>query len=199
MDKHALVPFSPSNDYVLLVDNKPSHDIPLSPIAVLNAVNNGLVLMERWSRFVVSSQSWMMISTSFSLLPWILPSFIFMTPRNMQWHQGRHPSGKDHLALAVFRCFSCPRASWGIPRHPRMSQGALGQLKHLKTASARWPFPDVFSIFFATLITPLLVHCPPLPLNSGAQLPPTPLSPNNRARGPLHHHGHLHLVHGCSF
>jgi len=23
-----------------------------------------------------------------------------------------------------------------------MSQDALGQLKHLKTASARWPFPD---------------------------------------------------------
>jgi len=25
-----------------------------------------------------------------------------------------------------------------------MSQDALGQLKHLKTARARWPFPDVF-------------------------------------------------------
>jgi len=24
-----------------------------------------------------------------------------------------------------------------------MSQDALGQLKHLKTARARWPFPDV--------------------------------------------------------
>jgi len=54
-----------------------------------------------------------------------------------------YPSGKGHLALAVFRCFSCPRASWDIPRHPRMSQDALGQLKHLKTAKARWPFPDV--------------------------------------------------------
>jgi len=52
-------------------------------------------------------------------------------------------SGKGHLALAVFRCFSSPRASWDIPRHPRMSQDALGQLKHLKTARARWPFPDV--------------------------------------------------------
>jgi len=30
-------------------------------------------------------------------------------------------SGKGHLALAVFRCFSCPRPSWDIPRHPRMS------------------------------------------------------------------------------
>ena len=26
-----------------------------------------------------------------------------------------------------------------------MSQDALGQLKHLKTAKARWPFPDVLS------------------------------------------------------
>ena len=25
-----------------------------------------------------------------------------------------------------------------------MSQDALGQLKHLKTARARWPFPDAF-------------------------------------------------------
>ena len=56
--------------------------------------------------------------------------------------KGTIASGKDHLALAIFRCFSCPRASWGIRRHPRMSQGALGQLKHLKTARARWPFPD---------------------------------------------------------
>jgi len=27
-----------------------------------------------------------------------------------------------------------------------MSQNALGQLKHLKTARARWPFPDVDAI-----------------------------------------------------
>jgi len=27
-----------------------------------------------------------------------------------------------------------------------MSQDALGQLKHLKTARSRWPFPDAFSI-----------------------------------------------------
>ena len=51
-------------------------------------------------------------------------------------------SGKGHLALAVFRCFSCSRASWDILRHPRMLQDALGQLKHLKTVRARWPFPD---------------------------------------------------------
>jgi len=54
-------------------------------------------------------------------------------------------SGKGHLALAVFRCFSCPRASWEILRHLRMSQDALGQLKHLKTTRARWPFPDATS------------------------------------------------------
>ena len=51
-------------------------------------------------------------------------------------------SGKGHLALAVFRCFSCPRASWDILGYLGMSQDALGQLKHLKTARARWPFPD---------------------------------------------------------
>ena len=51
-------------------------------------------------------------------------------------------SGKGHLALAVFRCFSCPRASCGILGCLGMSQDALGQLKHLKTARARWPFPD---------------------------------------------------------
>jgi len=51
-------------------------------------------------------------------------------------------SEKSHLALAVFRCFSSLRTSWDIPRHLRMSQDALGQLKHLKTARARWPFPD---------------------------------------------------------
>jgi len=28
-----------------------------------------------------------------------------------------------------------------------MSQDALGQLKHLKTARARWPFPDVSRLF----------------------------------------------------
>ena len=56
---------------------------------------------------------------------------------------GGSASGKGHLALAVFRCFSCPRASWDILRHPRMSQDALEQLKHLKTARARWPFSDV--------------------------------------------------------
>ena len=28
MDECAWVPFSPSDDYVLLVNNKPSHDIP---------------------------------------------------------------------------------------------------------------------------------------------------------------------------
>jgi len=27
-----------------------------------------------------------------------------------------------------------------------MSQNALGQLKHLKTARARWPFPDAVSV-----------------------------------------------------
>jgi len=33
--------------------------------------------------------------------------------------------------------------SWNnIPESLRMSQDALGQLKHLKTARARWPFPD---------------------------------------------------------
>jgi len=51
-------------------------------------------------------------------------------------------SGKGHLALAVFRCFSCSRASWDILGCLGMSQDALGQLKHLKTARARWPFPD---------------------------------------------------------
>ena len=55
-------------------------------------------------------------------------------------------SGKGHLALAVFRCFSCPRASWGILGCLGMPQDALGQLKHLKTARARWPFPDVMAM-----------------------------------------------------
>ena len=55
---------------------------------------------------------------------------------------GAHASAKGHLALAVFRCFSCPRASRDILECLRMSQDALGQLKHLKTARARWPFPD---------------------------------------------------------
>jgi len=54
-------------------------------------------------------------------------------------------SGKGHLALAVFRCFSCPRAFWDILGCLGMSQDALGLLKHLKTARARWPFPDASS------------------------------------------------------
>ena len=33
-----------------------------------------------------------------------------------------------------------------------MSQNALGQLKHLKTARARWPFPDVVVNDFIELI-----------------------------------------------
>ena len=58
------------------------------------------------------------------------------------FYPGVTSSGKDHLALAVFRCFSCPRASWDILGCLGMSQDALGLLKHLKTARARWPFPD---------------------------------------------------------
>jgi len=35
-----------------------------------------------------------------------------------------------------------------------MSQDALGQLKHLKTARARWPFPDVTVItIMSSLVT----------------------------------------------
>jgi len=56
-------------------------------------------------------------------------------------------SGKDHLALAVFRCFSCSRTSQDILGCLGMSQDALGQLKNLKTARARWPFPDVWNYF----------------------------------------------------
>ena len=56
-------------------------------------------------------------------------------------------SGKGHLALAVFRCFSCSRASWDILGCLGMSQDALGLLKHLKTARARWPFPDEVALW----------------------------------------------------
>ena len=34
-----------------------------------------------------------------------------------------------------------------------MSQDVLGQLKHLKTARARWPFPDVLDLFHLFLVT----------------------------------------------
>ena len=31
-----------------------------------------------------------------------------------------HASEKGHFALTVFRCFSCFRGSWDIPKHPSM-------------------------------------------------------------------------------
>ena len=79
------------------------------------------------------------------------PSCLFLSFHVVWWHSMQptcHASGKGHLALAVFRCFSWPRASWDILGCLRMSQDALGQLKHLKTARAGWPFPDVLSIYF---------------------------------------------------
>jgi len=87
-------------------------------------------------------------------------------------------SGKGHLALAVFGCFSCPRASRDILRHPRMSQDALGQLKHLKTARARWPFPDARQPAASMQTSTSRPSCQPLMPCWHQHWPPCPLQVN---------------------
>jgi len=51
-----------------------------------------------------------------------------------------------------------------------MSQDALGQLKHLKTARARWPFSDEPCHLHIPISFILICHASPLPKRGNQQI-----------------------------